>query len=107
MSNTPEKPQLNLEEVIEYITAELKNAGSTPFSDHAFEEFKGRIKGYAVDLIAESVKSAKRHQAEGVSSSDVRFASQYLYLLLVIEFTAMQALLLACCSGRRCRMSFQ
>ena len=78
MSNVPEKPQLNLEEVIEHVNAELKNASSTPFSQQAFTEFTAQIKNYAVDLIAESVKRAKRHQAEGVSSSDVRHASQYL-----------------------------
>lgn len=78
MSTLPEKPQLNLEEVIEHINAELRNASSTPFSEQAFEEFKARVKGFAVDLIAESVKRAKRHQAEGVSSSDVRYASQSL-----------------------------
>jgi histone H3/H4 len=78
MSNIPEKPQLNLEEVIEHINAELKNASSTPFSESAFLEFKEQITAYAVDLIAESVKRAKRHQAEGVSSSDVRYATQYL-----------------------------
>ena len=78
MSNLPENPQLNLEEVIAHVNAELKKASNTPFSGQAFEEFKERLKGYAGDLIAESVKRAKRHQAEGVSSSDVRQASQYL-----------------------------
>lgn len=77
-SNLPEKPQLNLEEVIEHVNAELKKASNTPFSGQAFEELTERLKGYAEDLIAESVKRAKRHQAEGVSSSDVRHASQYL-----------------------------
>ena len=80
MSNLPEKPQLNLEKVIERVTTELKNADSTPFSGRAFEEFEEQIEAYAVELIKESVKRAKRHQAEGVSSSNVRHASQYLVL---------------------------
>ena len=78
MSNLPEKPQSNLEEVIEHVNAELKQTSNTPFSGQAFEEFKERLKDYSGDLIAESVKRAKRHQAEGVSSSDVRDASHYL-----------------------------
>ena len=78
MSNTPIRPQPNLDEVIELIHAELKKAESTPFSEHAFEEFRKQVGAYAVELINESVKRAKRHQAEGVSSSDVRHASQYL-----------------------------
>jgi len=78
MSNIPERPQLNLEEVTEHVYAELENARNTPFSERALEEVKARIKSYSAELIAESVKRAKRHQAEGVSSSDVRHASQYL-----------------------------
>ena len=78
MSNVPAKPPLNLEKVIERVNAELKKADSTPFSGPAFEELKEQIEAYAVELITESVKKAKRHQAEGVSSSNVRHASQYL-----------------------------
>lgn len=78
MRNTPSRPQPNLDEVIERAHAELKKAESTPFSEHAFKEFKEQVEEYTVELIKESVKRAKRHQAEGVSSSDVRQASQYL-----------------------------
>src|ERR1044072_5577404 len=78
MSNSPEKPQAKLEEIIERANAKLKKADSTPFSEQAFVEFKEHVEAYAVELITESVKRAKRHQAEGVSSSDVRHASQYL-----------------------------
>ena len=78
MSNIPIKPQPNLDEVVERVHAELKKAESTPFSEHAIEEFREQAGEYAVGLIQESVKRAKRHQAEGVSSSDVRHASQYL-----------------------------
>ena len=78
MSNIPAKPQPNLDEVIERATAELKKAESTPFSEHALEEFEQQVGTYVVELIQESVKRAKRYQAEGVSSSDVRHASQYL-----------------------------
>lgn len=78
MSNIQTRPQPNLDEVIERINAEFKKAESTPFSDHAFEEFQEQVGAYGVELVSESIKRAKRHQAEGVSSSDVRHASQYL-----------------------------
>lgn len=77
MSNLPE-PQVNLDKVEERVNAELKNAHSTPFSEQAFLEFQDQIEIYAIEMVRESVKRAKRHQAEGVSSSDVRHASQYL-----------------------------
>ena len=78
MSNIPTRPQPNLDEILERAHAELKKAESTPFSEHALEEFRTQASAYTVELINESVKRAKRHQAEGVSSSDVRHASQYL-----------------------------
>lgn len=78
MSNVTLKPQYNFQEVIDRANRELQNTSTTPFSDPAFEQLKQRIGTYAVELINESVRKAKRHQAEGVSSSDVQQASQYL-----------------------------
>ena len=78
MSNIPIRPQPDLDEITERTHAELKKVESTPFTQHAIEEFKEQVGDYAVELINESVKRAKRHQAEAVSSSDVRHASQYL-----------------------------
>ena len=78
MSNLILKPQYNLQEVIDRVNSELQTTNRTPFSEQAFEQLKEQIGAYAVELINESVKKAKRHQAEGVSSSDVQQASQYL-----------------------------
>ena len=78
MSNVTLKPQYNFQEVIDRANRELQNTSGTPFSEPAFEQLKQQIGTYAVELINESVKKAKRHQAEGVSSSDVQQASQYL-----------------------------
>ena len=77
MSNVP-RPQYDFLEVIERLSRELQNTYSTPFSEAAFDRLKNQIGAYAVELINESVKKAKRHQAEGVSSSDVQQARQYL-----------------------------
>jgi len=78
MSNLPVRPQSDLLEIIERASRELQNTDTTPFSEAAFERLKNHIGACAVELINESVKKAKRHQAEGVSSSDVQQASQYL-----------------------------
>ena|ERR1043165_949392 len=78
MNNSPDKPQFNFQGVIERVGRELQNAARTPFSEQAFEELKEQISIYAVELIEESVKKAKRHRAESVSSADVQQASQYL-----------------------------
>lgn len=78
MSNVTLKPQYNFQEVIDRANRELQNTSRTPFSEPAFEQLKQQIGTYAVEFINESVKKARRHQAEGVSSSDVQQASQYL-----------------------------
>ena len=78
MSNVPVRPQSNLFEIIERVDRELQNTNTPPFSEAAFERLRNHIDTYAVELINESVKKAKRHQAEGVSSADVQHASQYL-----------------------------
>jgi len=78
MNDSLARPQPDLQEIIERTERELQNAHRTPFSDQALDRLKEEIAAYAVELINESVKRAKRHQAEGVSSADVQQASQYL-----------------------------
>src|SRR5215510_3150190 len=78
MNNAPDKPQFDFQGVIDRVSKEMQNAAKIPFSDQAFEELQGQISAYAVELIRESVKKAKRHRAESVSSADVEQASQYL-----------------------------
>ena len=78
MNDSIARTQPDLQEIIERVNTELQNAHRTPFSDHAFDRLKEQLTAYAVELINESVKRAERHQAEGVSSSDVQRASQYL-----------------------------
>ena len=78
MDNAPDKPQFNFQGVIDRVGRELQNAARTPFSEQAFEELKEQISIYAGELVQESVKAARRHRAENVSSADVQQASQYL-----------------------------
>jgi len=78
MSDVTVRPHYDFEEVVERVRRELEKTHSTPFSDQAFQRLEDQIGSYAVELINEAVKRAKRHQAEGVSSADVQQASQYL-----------------------------
>ena len=78
MSDVPDRPHYDFEEVVERAKLELQKTHSTPFSEQALQRLKDQIGSFAVELINESVKKAKRHQAEGVSSADVQQASQYL-----------------------------
>ncbi len=78
MNNVPDRPQFDFQEVIDRVRKELQDAAKIPFSEQAFEELNEQIGTYAVELIRESVKKAKRHRAESVSSADVQQAGQYL-----------------------------
>lgn len=78
MSDVTVKPHFDFEEAIERARRELQKAESTPFSEQAFQRLEEHVGSYAVELIIESVKRAKRHQAEGVSSAYVEQASQCL-----------------------------
>ena len=78
MSNPPTEPRTELEQIIEIADRELQAVDHTPFSPKAFTRLKEKISEYAVQLITESVKRARRHQSENVSTSDVEHASQYL-----------------------------
>lgn len=60
------------------VERELQNSDHTPFSSNAFNRLKEKISEYTTQLITESVKVARRHQSESVSTSDVERASQYL-----------------------------
>lgn len=79
MNNVPDRPpQFDFQEIIDRASRRLQNAAKVPFSDQAFQELKEQISAYAEELIDESVKKAKQHRAESVSSADVLQAGQYL-----------------------------
>ena len=78
MNNVPDRPQFDFQEVIDRASRSLQNAAKIPFSDQAFQELKEQISAYTEELIDESVKKAKQHRAESVSSADVQQAGQYL-----------------------------
>ena len=78
MDNVPDRPQFDFQDVIDRASRRLQNAAKIPFSDQAFQELKEQISAYAEELIDESVKKAKQHRAESVSSADVQQAGRLL-----------------------------
>jgi histone H3/H4 len=78
MSNLPTRPSDELRQILDSADQELRNTEHTPFTPNAFERLKEKISEYTVQLIAESVKVARRRESETVSSSNVEQASQYL-----------------------------
>jgi histone H3/H4 len=78
MSNLANKPQSDLQQIVDIAERELQGVQHTPFSMNAFIRLREKISEYVVLLITESTKVAQRHQSESVSTSDVERASQYL-----------------------------
>jgi hypothetical protein len=57
---------------------EIQTVESTPFSPNAYSILRMKISEYISNLVDESIKVSKRHQADTVSSAHVRRASEYL-----------------------------
>lgn len=57
---------------------QIQSLDSSPFSNPAFKILKEKIGTYVIDLVNESVKVSKRHQADTVSLKHVERASDYL-----------------------------
>jgi histone H3/H4 len=97
MNNAPDRPQFDFQEVIDRASRRLQNAAQVPFSDQAFQQLKEQISAYAEELIDESVKKAKQHRAESVSSADVQQAGQFLVARPSTGFTSTLELLVGYC----------
>ena len=75
------KPPSNiesLERVIQEADAQLQDVDPSPFSSSAFSVLKDKISEYISQLVSESIKVSKRHQADTVSAAHVERASEYL-----------------------------
>lgn len=68
----------DLRTTIDSAEKELESLATSPFSNAAFATFKDKVAKYIGDLITESVKTAKRHSADTVSSTHVEQASDHL-----------------------------
>ena len=77
MTDTP--PFTNrLQKTIQEADAQLQGIESSPFSPSAFSVLKERISEYIAQLVSESIKISKRHQADTVSAAHIERASEYL-----------------------------
>jgi len=78
VSNLPTSKLGGIQQIIEAAERELQQIDHTPFSSNAFTRLKEKVSEYAIQLITESIKTAKRHQADNVSTANVEQASHYL-----------------------------
>lgn len=77
MANIP--PDRNpLQRIIQQADAQLQDIEPAPFSPSAFSVLKEKISEYIVQLVSESIKVSKRHQADTASAAHVERASEYL-----------------------------
>lgn len=56
----------------------LESIDPSPFSPSAFAALKEKIAEYIVNLVTESIKISRRHQADTVSANHVQRATEYL-----------------------------
>ena len=73
------KTSIDLQKAINEAEQELTNIDTSPFSLSAFDFLKTKIGEYIAQLISESIKISKRHQADTVSANHVQRASEYLF----------------------------
>ena len=56
----------------------LNGIDPLPFSPSAFETLKSKVSEYVTNLVTESIKVSRRHQADTVSANHVHRATEYL-----------------------------
>jgi hypothetical protein len=71
-------PLHSLEGIIRDAEKELGQGASKLFSEEGFEQLNERIAQYIGELTAESVRVARRHQADSVSPAYVDRAAEHL-----------------------------
>ena len=67
-----------LVQVIQTAESALESIDPSPFSPSAFAALKEKIAEYIVNLVTESIKISRRHQADTVSANHVQRATEYL-----------------------------
>jgi hypothetical protein len=76
----PDKPDPDgaLEHTLKRAESELAQADSSPFSPSAFSVLKEKVAEYIRELVNESVRVSRRHQADTVSAAHVERGAEYL-----------------------------
>lgn len=77
MSSSPSQDD-TARTIVQKAEAQLGTVDPSPFSPPAFTTLRDKIGQYVTDLVNESVKVSKRHQADTVSAAHVERASEYL-----------------------------
>ena len=67
-----------LDQVRQTAESALESIDPSPFSPSAFAALKEKIAEYVVNLVTESIKISRRHQADTVSANHVQRATEYL-----------------------------
>jgi histone H3/H4 len=81
-----ETPQQNIQEIRQMADNAINQIDQTTFSPSAFVILKDKIGEYIENLINESIKTSRRHQADTVSSKHVEHAAEYLVALTSRKF---------------------
>jgi histone H3/H4 len=81
-----EKPQQDISEIKQIANNAINQIDQTTFSPSAFATLKDKIGEYIENLINESVKISRRHQADTVSSAHVQRAAEYLVAITSRRF---------------------
>jgi histone H3/H4 len=77
-NSSEERPPHGLQSILDEADRSLQKIDPLPFSEPAFARAKEKVEEFTRQLAVESIKTAKRHRADTVSSADVEHASQYL-----------------------------
>nr|VFK16443.1 MAG: hypothetical protein BECKLPF1236B_GA0070989_109512 [Candidatus Kentron sp. LPFa] len=77
MSNLPDSGE-TARSVIRQVETQLQTLDPSAFSPSAFKTLEAKIGEYVNELVDESVKVSRRHQADTVSAAHIERASEYL-----------------------------
>jgi hypothetical protein len=75
---SPIRPQDPIDAVVQYATSQLASVDPSPFSADAFEVLKQKVADYVRAVVTESMKMAKRHDADTISPTYVEDANRLL-----------------------------
>ena len=73
-----ERPSDTIQSILDEANNSWQKIDPLPFSPQAFTRAKEKVEEFTKQLAVESIKTAKRHRSDSVSSADVEHASQYL-----------------------------
>jgi hypothetical protein len=76
--SSPIRPQDPIDAVVQYATSQLASVDPSPFSADAFEVLKQKVADYVRAVVTESMKMAKRHDADTISPTYVEDANRLL-----------------------------